>query len=350
MDLSDLILAPSQWLQPTGPESDIVLSTRVRLARNVAGRPFSSRLRPEDQQELAASLKSAIFKALGGRELAWFELDGMEEIDRRCLMERHLVSREFAAGQGPRGVAVDSTQRIAIMANEEDHLRLQVIFAGLQLEATWHEADGIDDRLEEHLAYAFSPKLGYLTACPTNVGTGMRASVMLHLPGLVLTRQIEKVFRAVARLRLAVRGLYGEGTQATGDFYQISNQGSLGKSEQEILKTLDAAIPQIVEYEKQARAVLVAESPTPLDDKIHRSWGLLTHARTISSDEALMLLSAVRLGIHLGRLKGVDIGTVNELFLLTRPGHIQKIRGAELAESERDIARADYIRKRLGSP
>jgi protein arginine kinase len=178
----------------------------------------------------------------------------------------------------------------------------------------------------------------------------MRASVMLHLPGLVLTRQIEKVFRAVARLRLAVRGLYGEGTQATGDFYQISNQGSLGKSEPELLKTLDAAIPQIVEYEKQARAVLVAESPTPLDDKIHRSWGLLTHARTISSDEALMLLSAVRLGIHLGRLQGVDIGTVNDLFLLTRPGHIQKIRGAELAESERDIARADYIRKRLGSP
>ncbi len=350
MDLNDLILAPSQWLQPTGPESDIVLSTRVRLARNVSGRPFSSRLRPEDQQELETFLKSAIYKALGGQELAWFELDGMEEIDRRCLMERHLVSRELAAGQGPRGVAVDSTQRIAIMANEEDHLRLQVIFAGLQLEATWHEADAIDDRLEEHLAYSFSPKFGYLTACPTNVGTGMRASVMLHLPGLVLTRQIEKVFRAVARLRLAVRGLYGEGTQATGDFYQISNQGSLGKSEPEILKTLDAVLPQIVEYEKQARAALVAESPTPLDDKIHRSWGLLTHARTISSDETLMLLSAVRLGIHLGRLKDVDIGTVNELFLLTRPGHIQKIRGAELAESERDIARADYIRKRLGSP
>jgi protein arginine kinase len=350
VDLNDLILAPSQWLQPTGPESDIVLSTRVRLARNVAGRPFSSRLKPEDQRELEASLKNAIFKALSGRDLAWFELDSMDEIDRRCLMERHLVSRELAAGQGPRGVAVDPTQRIAIMAGEEDHLRLQVIFAGLQLEATWHEADSIDDRLEEQLTYAFSPKLGYLTACPTNVGTGMRASVMLHLPGLVLTRQIEKAFRAVARLRLAVRGLYGEGTQATGDFYQISNQGSLGKSEQNLLKTLDAAIPQIVEYEKQARAVLVAESPTPLDDKIHRSWGILTNARTISSDETLMLLSAVRLGVHLGRLKGVDIPTVNDLFLLTRPGHIQKIRGAELAESERDIARADYIRKRLGSP
>jgi len=349
VDLNDLILAPCQWLQPTGPESDVVLSTRVRLARNVAGRPFLARLRPEEQQELEQHLKDAIFKAFRDEDVSWFELDGMGEIDRRCLVERHLVSRELAAASGPRGVGVDATQRIAIMANEEDHLRLQVIFAGLQLDETWRRADDLDDRLEEHLAYAFSPKLGYLTACPTNVGTGMRASLMLHLPALALTRQIEKVFRAVARLRLAVRGLYGEGTQATGDFYQISNQGSLGKSEEEILKNLGAAIPQIVAYERQARQALADDSPVPLDDRIHRSWGTLTTARTISSEETLVLLSAVRLGIHLGRLDHVDIATINELFLLTRPGHIQKIRGTELAENERDAARADYVRKRLGS-
>jgi protein arginine kinase len=347
--LDDLITSPSPWLEPGGPQSDIVLSTRVRLARNVAGRPFSSRLRPEERQELQAHLKKAVLKVLGPRDAAWFELADMPEIDRRCLVERHLISRELAAAEGHRSVAIDKAQRVAIMANEEDHLRLQVIRCGLQLETAWQEADGLDDRLEEHLTYAFSPTLGYLTACPTNVGTGMRASVMLHLPGLVLTRQIEKVFRAVARLRLAVRGLYGEGTQATGDIYQISNQASLGRSEPDILKTLASVIPQIVAYEQQAREVLVTESPTALDDRVFRAWGLLTHARTICSEETLTLLSAVRLAIHLGRLKGIDIGTVNELFLLTRPGHIQKIQGAALTESERDVARADYIRKRLGA-
>jgi protein arginine kinase len=346
--LDELILSPSPWLEPGGPQSDIVLSTRVRLARNVAGRPFATRLRPEERQDLEAFLKKAVVKALSARDITWFELADVSEIDRRCLVERHIISRELAAAEGQRGVAVDAAQRLAVMANEEDHLRLQVIFPGLQLQEAWLEADSADNHLEEQITYAFSPKLGYLTACPTNVGTGMRASVMLHLPSLVLTKQIEKVFRAVARMRLAVRGLYGEGTQATGDIYQISNQASLGRSETDILKTLGAVIPQIVAYEQQARQVLVGESPAILDDRIYRAWGILTHARTISSEETLTLLSAVRLGVHLERLKGVNIGVINELFLMTRPGHIQKIRGAVLSESERDMARADYIRKRLG--
>jgi protein arginine kinase len=315
----------------------------------VAGRPFCSRLRPDERQDLEAHLKAAILKALDARGATWFELADMPEIDRRCLVERHLISRELAAGDGQRGVAIDAAQQVAVMANEEDHIRLQVIFCGLQLQEAWQEADSIDNRLEEHLTYAYSPTLGYLTACPTNVGTGMRASVMLHLPSLVLTKQIEKVFRAVARMRLVVRGLYGEGTQATGDIYQISNQASLGRSEAEILKTLGAVITQIIAYEQQARDVLAGESPAALDDRVFRAWGLLTHARIISSEETLTLLSAVRLGVHMGRLKGIDIGTVNDLFLLTRPGHIQKIRGAALSESERDAARADYIRSRLGA-
>jgi protein arginine kinase len=349
VNLADLITTPSPWLQPGGPQGDIVLSTRVRLARNVAGRPFSSRLRDEERQELEAYLRSAVVKAFGPRQIAWFELADMPEIDRRCLVERHLISRELAAAEGPRGVAIDSVQQTAIMANEEDHLRLQVIFSGLQLEEAWKAADAADNLLETEITYAFSPHLGYLTACPTNVGTGMRASVMLHLPGLVLTRQIEKVFRAVARMRLAVRGLYGEGTQATGDIYQISNQASLGRSEEEILKTLGAVIPQIIGYEQQARHVLADESPMALDDRLFRSWGVLTHARTITSEETLVLLSAVRLGVHMGRLTGVDIGVINELFLMTRPGHIQRLRGTELTEVDRDIARAEYIRRRLGA-
>jgi protein arginine kinase len=344
--LDDLITSPSRWLEPTGPDSDIVLSTRVRLARNVAGREFSSRLRPADQLELEGQLRAAIGTAQP--DGAWFDLEGLSEIDRRCLVERHLISRELAAGSGPRGVAVDPTQQVAVMANEEDHLRIQTILSGLQLAEAWQAADALDDRIEQTVSYAYSPRLGYLTACPTNAGTGLRASVMLHLPGLVLARQIEKVFRAVSRMRLAVRGLYGEGTHASGDFYQISNQASLGKSEDEILASLGAVIPQIVDYERKARHALDTESPTALDDKLFRAWGILTHARSISSEETLMLLSAVRLGVHLGRLDGVSITTVNELFLLTRPGHVQRIRGAELAEAERDSARADYIRKRLG--
>jgi protein arginine kinase len=347
--LDDLIASPSPWLQPGGPQGEIVLSTRVRLARNIAGRPFSSRLKSDERVELEAQLKAAVVKALGAADANWFELTDLSEIDRRCLVERHLISRELAAAEGQRGVGIDATQRISIMANEEDHIRLQVYSSGLQLEETWRDADRVDDALEGQVAYSFSPKLGYLTACPTNVGTGMRGSVMLHLPALVLTKQIEKVFRAVARLRLAVRGLYGEGTQATGDIYQISNQVSLGHSETEILKTLGSVIPQIIAYEQQARDVLATESPRALDDRIFRSWGILTNARTISSEETLTLLSAVRLGIHLGRLKGIAIAVINELFLQTRPGHIQKIRGAELSESERDIARADFIRKRLGA-
>jgi protein arginine kinase len=346
--LDDLITSPSGWLQSGGPQSDIVLSTRVRLARNVAGRPFSSRLRPEERQDLEGFLHKAVTRALGPTEVSWFELADMPEIDRRCLVERHLISRELAAGEGPRGVGIDAPQRTAVMANEEDHLRLQVIFPGLQLDEAWRAADALDNRLEVEITYAFSPHLGYLTACPTNVGTGLRASVMLHLPGLVLTRQIEKVFRAVARMRLAVRGLYGEGTQATGDIYQISNQASLGRSEEDILKTLGSVIPQILAYEQQGRHVLADESLMALDDRIFRSWAVLTHARTISSEETLVLLSAVRLGIHMGRLKGVDLGAVNDLFLMTRPGHIQKLRGTELSEVDRDIARAAYIRQRLG--
>ncbi len=349
MNLEHIITSPSPWLEPGGPQGEIVLSTRVRLARNVAGRVFLSRLDQAEQQELNDYLQQAIHQATEPDTYAWFDLEALSEIDRQCLLERHVISREHAAAEGPRGVAVSPDQRVAIMTNEEDHLRLQVYSAGLQPVETWRLADELDDRLEQHVTYTFSPTLGYLTACPTNVGTGMRLSVMLHLPALVLTKQIEKVFHAVARMRLAVRGIYGEGTQAVGDIYQISNQASLGRTEQDIQDNLSGVIPQIIEYEQQARSVLADESPTALDDRVHRSWALLTHARTISSEETLTLLSAVRLGIHLGRINGIEIGAINELFLMTRRGHIQKIRGAELSESERDVARADFIRKRLAT-
>ena len=235
------------------------------------------------------------------------------------------------------------------MVNEEDHLRIQVLRSGLQLEDAWTQISRVDDALEATLPWAFHSRFGYLTACPTNVGTGVRVSVMLHLPALKLTGEIEKVFRAAKELRLAVRGLYGEGTEATGDFYQVSNQTTLGRSEEQILEEFrGAVVPRIIDYELQARRLLVNERTVPLDDKIFRAIGILRNARLLTSEEVLSLLSLVRLGVHLNRLRDIDINTVNELFLLTQSAHLQKSIGKQVEGDERRAARAEYVRRRLG--
>lgn len=233
------------------------------------------------------------------------------------------------------------------MINEEDHLRIQVMRSGLQIDEAWRQAGDLDDRLETKLDFAFSSRLGYLTACPTNVGTGLRASVMMHLPALVITRQIEKVFQAIARMRLAVRGLYGEGTQAAGDFYQVSNQVTLGKTEEEILETLSLTIPRIIQYEEKARETLARESEIFIEDRIWRAVGLLSRARQISSGEATSLLSAVRMGLHMGRLRGLDVQHINRLFIGSQPGHLQVRHGGELSPEERDVERARFVRSVL---
>jgi protein arginine kinase len=235
------------------------------------------------------------------------------------------------------------------MVNAEDHLRIQVMHSGLSLPEVWEAINGLDDRLEERLAYAFSPQLGYLTACPTNVGTGIRVGVMLHLPALVQTKQIEKFFRALQKINLAVRGLYGEGTQAFGDFYQISNQQTLGKSEPELIRNLSDVVPQIIQYERAAREALVKERRQHLHDQVSRAYGVLKTAHTISSEETMHLLSSVRMGINLGLIDDLEIPTVNELFIHTQPAHLQKIQGSNLEVDERNIARASYLRSRLGN-
>ena len=235
------------------------------------------------------------------------------------------------------------------MVNEEDHLRIQVMLSGLSLQDVWDRINRIDDQLEEKLSYAFSPQLGYLTACPTNVGTGIRVGVMLHLPALVQTKQIDKVFRALQKINLAVRGLYGEGTQAFGDFYQISNQQTLGKSEQELIRNLTEVVPQIIEYERKARQQLVNERRQHLHDQVSRAYGVLKTAHTISSEETMHLLSSVRMGINLGLIDDLAIPTVNELFIHTQPAHLQKIQGAPLEVDERNVARASYLRSRLSN-
>ncbi|HZN59415.1 MAG TPA: protein arginine kinase [Planctomycetota bacterium] len=347
MDLNDLQTTAGEWLGGTGPESDIVISSRIRLARNVAEFSFLSRASQKERGQIERRIQAELKKALPQPDICYHSLPPLSPVDRLFLVERHLISREHAYGKGPRGVCLGGGETISIMVNEEDHLRIQGLRSGLQLRATWEQVDEIDTKLEKSLDYAFSPQFGYLTVCPTNVGTGMRASVMLHLPALVMTRQIDKVFQAVSKINLAVRGLYGEGTQASGDFYQFSNQPTLGKSEGEIIEMIERMIPKIIEYERAVREQLLEQKKEVIEDKVWRAYGMLQTARTISSEETMDLLSAVRMGVNLKIIRDVEIPTVNELFILTQPAHLQKMERSELEGPARDITRATYIRNRL---
>src|SRR5205823_1092934 len=350
MKLSDLTNHAGEWLRGSGPMSEVVISSRIRLARNVAGYPFLAKCSRGQRTTLEHKIRDTILAANIAPQTLYVDLEAAPEWDRQLLVERHLISKPHASAEGARGVAIGESENVSIMVNEEDHLRLQVLSSGLQLEEAWEQINKIDDALEAKLDYCFHPRFGYLTACPTNVGTGIRVSVMLHLPALKLTGEIEKVFRAAKDMRLAVRGLYGEGTEATGDFYQISNQTTLGKSEEEIISDFKhQVIPKIIDYEHHARRTLLNDRTVALDDKVCRALGILRSARLLASEETLFLLSHLRMGVNLGRVKDIDLRTLNELFLLTQPAHLQKIQGKKLEGDLRRAARADYIRQRLNS-
>lgn len=339
-----------EWLKGTGPNSDIVLSTRIRLARNISGHLFVNRATRRQQQEILARCRDQFSQAESIDSARWIDINQSSDLDRQLLVERHLVSRQHARNDIdlPRGVAVGSSETLAIMVNEEDHLRIQVLRSGMQLNEAFDQINRIDDELEDQLEYAFNPQWGYLTACPTNVGTGIRVSVMMHLPALKLTGEIEKVRRAAREMHLAVRGLFGEGSDALGDLYQVSNQTTLGRPEEEILADFQhTVIPQIIAYEQQARQALLRQRPTFLDDKVWRAWGLLTHAKLLGTDEVLQFLSHLRLGVNLGRLDRVDIPQINQLFLFSQPGHLQQLTGCKLDQNARREARATLIRDRL---
>jgi protein arginine kinase len=323
------------------------MCSRIRLARNLADFSFTNRASRSEKSEIESTFRGCIPST--GLDLAYFDVNVMNPLDRQFLVERQLISRELAGSEGPRGVAIGPHENIAIMVNEEDHLRIQVMLSGLALHEVWERINRLDDQLEEHLAYAFSPQLGYLTACPTNVGTGIRVGVMLHLPALVQTKQIEKVYRALQKINLAVRGLYGEGTQAFGDFYQISNQQTLGKSELELIRILTDVVPQVIQYERTARQVLMNERRQHLHDQVSRAYGVLKTAHTISSEETMLLLSSVRMGINLNLIDDLEIATVNELFIQTQPAYLQKLQGAELGVEERNVARASFLRSKLSN-
>ncbi len=347
MNLETLTHTSGEWLRGTGPESDIVISSRIRLARNLAAFHFTNRSNAHQKAEIEAMLRERIAKLDVQPPLDYINVPHLSALDRQFLVERQLISRELAGADGPRGVALAPKETVSLMVNEEDHLRLQVMRSGFALDEAWQDIDKVDDLLEQRVNYAFSEEFGYLTACPTNVGTGMRASVMLHLPALVLAKQIEKVFRALQKINLAVRGLYGEGSRASGDFYQISNQVTLGKSETTILGEIRDVIPQIINYERQARGTLVRESRQALQDRVSRAIGTLRSATMMTSEETMDLLSSVRLGVNLSLLGDITIPRVNELFIQTQPAHLQKLMGASLDGEERNAARARFLRTKL---
>jgi len=347
MEIKDLSDNTGEWLRGTGKESDIVISSRVRLARNITGYPFLSRANLKQRKEIESLLRKTIIERNIARDVSYVNLNQATAVDKLFLVERHLISKEHAEGEGERGVAFGKSETVSLMINEEDHLRIQVIRSGFELKNTWDTIDKIDNILGESLNFAFSSRFGFLTACPTNVGTGMRVSVMLHLPALGMTKHIEKVFNAVGKLGLVVRGLYGEGTKVSGDLYQISNQFALGKSEKEILSIIESVIPRITSYERMARKTLVLESKDQLEDRIWRSYGMLKAARMITSEEILQLLSQVRMGVNIGLIDDIEMQTLNELFVLTLPAHLQKLQGCELDSAQRNVIRASYVRKRL---
>ena len=347
LDIEELARSSGEWLRGSGPDSDVVMSSRIRLARNLASYPFISKASAADRAEIERRLREAILSADIPASLVYVDVNKLGGLDRQFLVERQLISREHAEADGARGVVIDQREQVSLMINEEDHLRIQVMQSGLDLGRAWETMDKIDDLLQRKISFAFSERLGFLTACPTNVGTGMRVSVMLHLPALVLTRQIEKVFRSLQKISLAVRGLYGEGSQAMGDFYQISNQITLGRKEIDLVKQVGDIVPVIIDYERKARQFLIQESRDDLHDRVSRAYGTLRNAQKISSEETMHLLSSVRMGVNLGLIKGLEIPTLNELFIHTQPAHLQKLRGGELDSTDRNIERARYLRRQL---
>lgn len=339
---------PVQWLSDDGPDAGITVSTRIRLARNLAGIPFPTKANTRHRQAVLQMVREAVAGVPLMDGCIDVKMSSLAELDRVFLLERHLISREHCSTRKTgNSVFVARGENCSIMVNEEDHLRLQVMTAGMQLEELWQLVDHVDSLLTERLQYAYSDDLGFLTACPTNVGTGIRASVMLHLPGLVFANQIEAITQAVHTIGFAVRGLYGEGSDTDGNLFQISNQSTLGESEIYIIEKLEKIIRQIVEHERNARQVLLERKPKYLYDHIGRAYGILRHAYILESSEALRQLSALRLGIDLSMFSSIDAHTINELLVMIQPGHLQKIHNRTLDENERDIARADIVRGRL---
>ena len=342
MTLDDMVRRHGSWLE-AGVDEGPVVSSRVRLARNLSDFSFPGWASEQENFSVWDQV-SNIFKSMSTPFIGW----GMSDtpaLDKEILFERHLISQELAQQDDSCGVFVRSDECLAIMVNEEDHIRIQSLQPGLNLQGAWKAADEIDDQLEEQLTYAFSPKLGYLTSCPSNVGTGMRASVMLHLPGLVLMEEMEPVINGISKIGLAVRGMWGEGTEAAGNMFQISNQITLGRREDEIISHLEQIVLELIEHENNARIRLMNEKSIYVEDHVARAFGILSNARMIASGEALNLLSTLRLGVDLGMLDQFSRRELDTMFISIQPAHLQKLEGKELEPDDRDVVRAEMLRK-----
>jgi protein arginine kinase len=346
MKIDAILTRPGDWMSG-GTWHPIVISSRVRLARNLAKLPFPGWAKKSERVRILEEIKPEVDTLPPIKDGFSEQLNELSATEKQVLVERHLISREHAAKGMGSAVVINPQQTISIMINEEDHLRMQAITCGLELEKTFQLIDEIDTALEAQLDFAFDEELGYLTACPTNVGTGMRASAMVHLPGLVLGEQINQVVNSVNKIGLAVRGLYGEGTEAMGNLFQVSNQTTLGEKEDQIIGRLHKVIETLIQRETQARENLMATKRTTLMDQIGRAYGILTHAYSISSKEALNLISVLRLGIDLGFFPEEGRGIINELLMETQPAHLQNLSQQKLAAEERDHLRADIVRARL---
>lgn len=333
-----------KWMDNDGPENDIVISSRIRIARNLAGVSFSEKMNATDIETVFNTMQLVIAKF---ESMQLIRLDQLSNIERNILMEKHLISPDLLKNPEQKAVVLSDDQIISIMINEEDHLRLQCLLPGLQLYQAWKLINELDDLLEQKLEYAFSEQWGYLTSCPTNVGTGLRASVMLHLPALVMSKQIDIVTGVVSMMKLAIRGLYGEGSEAVGNLYQISNQITLGRTEEEILNSLIAIIKHLIEQEREARQALQQDKKHWLEDRVFRAYGMLKNARLLTADEAMKLISDVRLGVDLNIIPELAPAVLNELIIMTRPVYLIKQAQKELNSLERDVLRAELVRNKL---
>jgi len=346
--LSRIIANTGEWLSGSGPDDQIVVSSRVRLARNLTGKPFPGWAKKAERLAVLDEIRDAVERIPEMRESFSEKLEDLSPLEKQVLVERHLISREHAAKSAGSAVVMNTAQTLSFMINEEDHLRMQAIRAGLQLREVYAMISTTDSELEETLDFAFHDTLGYLTACPTNVGTGMRASAMMHLPGLVMSEQVNKIINSVNKIGLAVRGLHGEGTEAMGNLFQVSNQTTLGETEEEIIGRLNKVIFQILEHEQNARQILLQQRAETLLDQIGRAYGILCHAHSITSKEALNLLSFIKMGVDLGLFPPKNRLHVDELFIETQPAHLQKgLQVAKLGAEERDSLRAALIRAKL---
>jgi len=344
-----LFVRSSPWLEGVGPHAEMVLSTRIRLARNLNEVPFTHRARDEQLQGVLASVAAAARESRSFGDGVLLRMHECSPEERQVLVERHLVSHELGDGARPRGILVAEDARLSLMINEEDHLRLQALTPGFQLAEAWGLADRADDDLDQALDYAWSDEIGYLTACPTNAGTGLRASVLIHLPALVILEEIQRVLKSVTQVGLNVRGLYGEHSEIMGNLFQISNQTTLGRSERDSIDSLERVTRQIIETEERARERMLRDARTQIEDKVWRAYGTLRYCRSVQAKEVINLSAPPWLGVAMG-LEGLcPLRTLNELLVLTQPGHLQRIAGRELSPAERNVTRARLVRERLAA-